>query len=284
MISCTEFIPMYSELFKYLHKLNEKKEVEKYWEYVSDKYVEPLLGKALDEHGIKGCWVYWNKSLNEEACDFTMGFDGKDGVFTNVIRGCPSKGMLNKLSYTNPYPDYCEHCGILYEKVVKKRDYTYKKDFSRVSEAICDCIITDPNVCTCDNLSVRVKINNYIKTLNFDEMSNGIHTLDDGDYVNIVEYQTKTPTEIIFEKHRQYIDGFYMLSGVENIYLSKSASETIKEYSSDKDVELAKCEKYTSRLLEAGELTVLDTDVYHCPSLATNKPQNVRKAIFKIKK
>lgn len=275
---------MYSELFKYLHKINGKKEVEKYWEYVSDNYVEPLLGKALDEYGIKGCWVYWNKSLNEEACDFTMGFDGADSVFTNVMRGCPSRGMLNKLGYTNPYPDYCEHCGILYEKVVKKRGYTYKKDFSRVSEAICDCIITDPKVCTCDNLSVRVKINNYINSLDLKAMSNGIHKLDDGDYVNIVEYQTKELTEFTFEKHRAYIDGFYMLSGNETVLFSKNADEIIKEYSSDVDVELAKCQNYNTRFLKEGELTVLDTDVYHCPSIAVDKSQIVRKAIFKIKK
>ena len=47
MVSCTEFIPLYSELFKYLHNLGGKEEVLKYWNYISDKYVEPRLGEEV---------------------------------------------------------------------------------------------------------------------------------------------------------------------------------------------------------------------------------------------
>ena len=34
MISCTEFIPLYSELFKYLETIGGKEEVLKYWNYI----------------------------------------------------------------------------------------------------------------------------------------------------------------------------------------------------------------------------------------------------------
>lgn len=282
MISCTEFIPMYSELFKYLHKLNGKKEVEKYWEYVSDKYVEPLLGKEIDKFGLQGCWEYWSKSLNEEACDFYMSFDEGEGIFTNVMHGCPSKGMLNRLGYTNPYPDYCEHCEILYKKVVEKRGFTYKKDYSQVAEAKCDCIITDPKICTCDNLNIRLKIDAYIKKLNLSQMPLGQHLLKDGDFVNIVEYETKELSDLIFERHNKYIDGFYMISGAEKILTAKKNSEITSEYDEEKDCELAKCEDYNVRVLEEGCVTVIDTKTYHCPSLAVDNSKKVRKAIFKI--
>ena len=53
MVSCTEFIPFYSELFKYLEQLNGKKEVIKYWEYISDTFVQDLLGKKVEEHGLR---------------------------------------------------------------------------------------------------------------------------------------------------------------------------------------------------------------------------------------
>ena len=81
MISCTEFIPLYSELFKYLEEKGGKAEVINYWEHISDEYVVPSLGKEIEKHGLKGCWNYWSKSLNEEACDFTMTCDEENNYF-----------------------------------------------------------------------------------------------------------------------------------------------------------------------------------------------------------
>ena len=38
MISCTEFIPSYSELFSYLDKHFGKSEVEKFWTYLFEPH------------------------------------------------------------------------------------------------------------------------------------------------------------------------------------------------------------------------------------------------------
>ncbi len=137
MVSCTEFIPLYSELFKYLEKKNGKKEVIKYWNYISDKFVQPRLGAEIEENGLKGCWNYWNKSLNEEACDFTMTYDEEKQYFEIDMRGCPSRGMLNKLAYTEPYYDYCEHCDVLYSRVAKRYGIKIEGNFDNVDKACC---------------------------------------------------------------------------------------------------------------------------------------------------
>ena len=137
MISCTEFIPLYSELFKFLDKKGGKQLVIKYWEDISDKYVEKLLGKELREHGLKGCWNYWNVSLNEEACDFSMEYDEQKEFFKITMKGCPSKGMLLKLGYTNPYPDYCEHCDVLYKRCAEKYGIDITCDLSNCDKAQC---------------------------------------------------------------------------------------------------------------------------------------------------
>ena len=42
MISCTEFIPAYSELFKYLEKVGGKDAVISFWEYLSDNFLTNL--------------------------------------------------------------------------------------------------------------------------------------------------------------------------------------------------------------------------------------------------
>lgn len=138
MVSCTEFIPFYSELFKYLEQLNGKKEVIKYWEYISDTFVQDLLGKKVEEHGLRGCYEYWAKSLNEEACGFTMVLDEENGEFSIDLHSCPSRGMLNSLSHIEPYEDYCGHCAVLYSRVLKKYGIVAKDmDFSQVDKAKC---------------------------------------------------------------------------------------------------------------------------------------------------
>lgn len=138
MISCTEFIPLYSELFKYLEDLGGHDEVLRYWEYISDTYVADLLGKAVAGKGLRGCWDYWAKSLNEEACDFHMVLDEQAGTFSIDMRYCPSRGMLNSLTYMEPYYDYCGHCAILYARQLKKFGILSDEfDMSRVGEAKC---------------------------------------------------------------------------------------------------------------------------------------------------
>ena len=138
MISCTEFIPVYSELFKYLENKGGHDEVVRYWEYISDTYVADLLGKEVAGKGIRGCWDYWSKSLNEEACDFRMEMDEKEGTFTIDMKACPSRGKLNSLTYMDQYYDYCGHCAILYARQLKKYGIEADiLDLSRVDKAQC---------------------------------------------------------------------------------------------------------------------------------------------------
>jgi len=138
MISCTEFIPFYSELFKLLEAKGGKDAVLKYWEHISDTYVADRLGEEIKKHGLKGCFNYWSKSLNEEACDFTMALDEEAGLFTIDMKGCPSKGMLNKLTYMEPYGDYCGHCDILYKRAAAKYGIEMICDLSRCENAECN--------------------------------------------------------------------------------------------------------------------------------------------------
>jgi len=138
MISCTEFIPLYSELFKYLEDLGGHDEVVRYWEYISDTYVSDLLGKEVAGKGIRGCWDYWAKSLNEEACDFRMEMDEKEGTFSIDMRYCPSRGRLNDYEHIEPYHDYCGHCALLYSRQLLKYGIVMEEfDMSKISEAKC---------------------------------------------------------------------------------------------------------------------------------------------------
>ena len=140
MISCTEFIPLYSELFKFLHDFGGYEAVVPYWEHISDNYVEPRLGEEIRKAGLRGCYEYWASSLNEEACDFRMEYDEERNYFEIEMKGCPSKGMLLNLGYTEPYERYCDHCDVLYSRCAARYGIEIKSDLSECDKAKCKLV------------------------------------------------------------------------------------------------------------------------------------------------
>jgi hypothetical protein len=128
MISCTEFIPAYSEGFKFLEQGGGRKEVEKFWSKLSEIYLKNSLEKLIASEGLTGCYTYWSHSLNEEAADFTMILDENQGTFSIDMHKCPSKGMLMQLTHMSPYHSYCDHCPALYKPIAEKFGFKYSHE------------------------------------------------------------------------------------------------------------------------------------------------------------
>ena len=103
MISCTEFIPAYSELFKFLEKKGGEEAVLDFWNFLSDTYLTGLRD-LVAARGLEGCWIYWARALNEEAADFTMELDEPAGEYRIIMHRCPSKGRLLELSSCRTVP------------------------------------------------------------------------------------------------------------------------------------------------------------------------------------
>lgn len=149
MISCTEFIPAYSELFTYLEDHYGRDEVDRFWKYLfePDGKGIPLI-RFIEESGIRGCWNYWTGTLNEEAADFTMYLNEKAGWYMNVMHHCPSKGRLlelkDKIGIT-PYHHYCLHCDS-YRSAAEKAGLRYIYNFNGIDHAACTLLIYDPKV------------------------------------------------------------------------------------------------------------------------------------------
>ena len=149
MISCTEFIPSYSELFSYLEDNYGRAEVDAFWKYlfVPDGKGIPLIS-FVEKEGIRGCWSYWAGTLNEEAADFTMWLNEKRGFYYSVMRKCPSKGRLLQMKDEigiTPYHDYCLHCDS-YRSAVEKVGLKYIYNFEGIDEAACSMLIYDPKI------------------------------------------------------------------------------------------------------------------------------------------
>ncbi len=141
MISCTEFIPAYSELFKFLESRGGPEAVVRFWEYLSDAFLGNLKS-AVEKEGIRGCWTYWSHTLNEEAADFTMELDEEAGEFRIVMHRCPSMARLIELEHVEPYHDYCRHCDVLYRRVLEPLGFCCQVDLSHCKEARCSLTVT----------------------------------------------------------------------------------------------------------------------------------------------
>jgi predicted ArsR family transcriptional regulator len=136
MISCTEFIPAYSELFKFLEAQGGKEAVAKFWESLSDDFLTNLHDLAATK-GLAGCFEYWSHTLTEEAADFRMTLDEKNGTFEIDMRDCPSRGALTAAKHIEPYEHYCEHCDVLYRRVLEPFGIKYNIDLSTCKEGTC---------------------------------------------------------------------------------------------------------------------------------------------------
>lgn len=166
MISCTEFIPSYSELFTYLdEKHGGHEEVERFWAYLFEPTGKgiPLINFAKKD-GVRGCWNYWNGTLTEEASDCTMLLNEKEGWFYTDMHYCPSKGRLLQLKDElgiEPYYDYCGHCDY-YRASLEKAGLTWIRNHIDVDRAGCVSVVYDPKVfkgmMTVDKDTLRVEV------------------------------------------------------------------------------------------------------------------------------
>ena len=136
MISCTEFIPAYSELFKFLEQKGGKAAVIRFWENLSDAFLINLRELAAQK-GLAGCFEYWSRSLSEEAADFKMTLDEANNVFTIEMHKCPSKRRLLETPHIKPYHAYCEHCDLLYRRVLEPLGFEYNIDLSQCDKSKC---------------------------------------------------------------------------------------------------------------------------------------------------
>lgn len=147
MISCTEFIPAYSELFTWLENQKGRPEVERFWAYLfapTGKGI-PLINFAKKE-GLRGCWKYWEGTLKEEAADCVRYMNEEQGWIASRMHYCPSKGRLLELEKEIgliPYYDYCGHCDY-YRSHLEAVGLVWIRDHIDVDKASCRSFIFDP--------------------------------------------------------------------------------------------------------------------------------------------
>lgn len=134
MISCTETILTYDELFSFLYKRYGKKAVIKFWEGVSDNFLKGLR-RLVKEKGIEGMREYWGRTLQEEKAGYRIKY-GKDFFRIEMYR-CPSVGLLRRYKRLKKYRDYCKHCDTLYRRIIEDYGFSYKIEYLDEEKGIC---------------------------------------------------------------------------------------------------------------------------------------------------
>ena len=146
MISCTEFILSYNELFAFLDKRYGRAEVDRLWDYLfkpTGKGI-PLIN-FVRKDGVKGCVDYWTGTLTEESSEVTFVYNLQEGWFITKMHHCPSKGRLLKFKESlgiEPYPHYCDHCDY-YRAALEAEGLTWIRDHLDVDKAGCTSVIWD---------------------------------------------------------------------------------------------------------------------------------------------
>lgn len=149
MISCTEFIPSYSELFKYIDDHYGYSAVQEFWAYLfkPDGKGIPLIN-FVKKDGLKGAFDYWAGTLKEESADVTQILNLKQGWMKSTMHYCPSKGRLLQLQEElgiEPYAHYCDHCDY-YRSALEQCGLRWIVDHTNVDRASCSDIIYDPKM------------------------------------------------------------------------------------------------------------------------------------------
>lgn len=260
MISCTEFIPAYSELFSYLEDKKGRAEVDAFWKYLFEPTGDgiPLIN-FVQKEGIRGCFTYWTGTLNEEAADFTMSLNEKAGWFLLEMHRCPSKGRLLQLKDEigiTPYRDYCLHCDS-YRSAIEKVGLGYIYNFSGMDHAACSILIYDPKifdgrVIKDENTVImdrRASDNEYFHPDFHSSMNMGIHYVGENYGLEAVrEYLTRYTTNV----YRAVIED------AKNRGLVAFADKVLDTYAKEKALDAVKV------TTEEKQVTV---EVAYCPAV-----------------
>lgn len=140
----------------------------------------------------------------------------------------------------------------------------------------------------------------FLKSADFSQYPNGktvIETDDKGDriYINILEYDTRSPREAVIEKHEKYIDVHYVISGSEYMGTVKYQRGFPCKTPYDPDIDMT---LFTSDIMpfftydmdspqkfvvDAGEFVIFAPIDLHASMIFIDKPERVRKVIVKCR-
>ncbi len=126
MISCTETILAYNELFKFLEAHHGAEAVDELWRFLGDAYFDDLRA-VIAARGLEGIRQYVEDTWLQEGDVLTINAE-PDRLVVNVEE-CSSRRTLLNAEHLVPYPRYCQHCDVMYRRVFGDCGYDFQVEY-----------------------------------------------------------------------------------------------------------------------------------------------------------
>jgi YhcH/YjgK/YiaL family protein len=125
----------------------------------------------------------------------------------------------------------------------------------------------------------------YLSNTDFTVLEDGKHPIDgERIYALVMTYSTEPERERSFEAHREYLDVQCILKGREIIYWAPTDElSPMGEYSEEKDIVFLSGDPRARLQLNSGNFAVFYPEDAHKPNCDWNGPQQVRKAVIKVR-
>ncbi len=134
MISCTEFIWVYSELFRFIEKKGGEEALIRFWQDLAHNFLQNLRA-YVEEEGLQGMHRYWSHTLGEEGGRHTLTLDNVSFVID--MHECPSAKLIFQGGRVEPYPKYCDHCRWLYPPLLEELGYEARMEVFDCEQGRC---------------------------------------------------------------------------------------------------------------------------------------------------
>lgn len=128
-----------------------------------------------------------------------------------------------------------------------------------------------------------LKVIEYIQLHDLSVLSTGIHEVSEDFFFNLIEYNSTTPDNRVWESHRTYLDIHVPLIGEELIYHNFVENMKVTGYIEDEDWVQQDGMFSSQMVVSPGDILLLDQEDSHKTGLSNGENKFIRKAVFKVK-
>ncbi|MCR8968807.1 YhcH/YjgK/YiaL family protein [Facklamia sp. 7083-14-GEN3] len=111
----------------------------------------------------------------------------------------------------------------------------------------------------------------------------GPHIISDDFYYNILEYDTTTDDQRVWESHRSYLDVHVPIKGKERIWHNFIGNVQLGEYVEKDDWQQSQAQPLSELIVQPGQILVFDREDIHKTGLIVDHAEKIKKAVFKVK-
>ncbi|MFU2193930.1 YhcH/YjgK/YiaL family protein [Streptococcus pluranimalium] len=113
-------------------------------------------------------------------------------------------------------------------------------------------------------------------------LETGMHPVNDDLYFNVIQYESTTEDQRVWESHRREYDVHYIISGEERIYHNFLDQMSLGNYDTESDWQEMTGQEASELVLLPGNVLIFDKEDAHKTGLKVTDSVMIKKIVFKI--